>query len=585
MYMITMRILLALLLVVVLLSLTPSITAAKATVTVQNTPNVPASVAEPAIATDGVDYYIAYVNVSNPTYAEGNVVVVKVDSNGNIVWETRLDNDLKAITVLPLIVGKKVFLGIDKWGNRRDIYYAVLSANDGKIIKEPTPVAASDDYEEYVALAYNSKAGLVALAFFDSQQYGIYVQLFNATTLEPIGMPLGPYSTEGVGYRSITFNILPGHSTLGEGFLLVYNYYNGDQKDLAAIYIYSDGTTDTLVVPETPDTNETVGSHFTIYNPVTFRRSLCYQVFPGGNFGYDIIVPVMAYMGREESYVRLLVVDANLDTKYIDLGSGGYPSIAIGKSTIGIAYRSTDLDPAGDIKFAILSNIDSQPSITTISLSGALDTWTYAEGYSKATFNDDKNAYVVTWGIRERGKDYRIVAATVSEDGKISDKYVELYDTPGINDYPVTIVSGTTDKVVELARMMIRESAPGGSITRYDQNLTLIIATLETDIPLPTQTTSNATTGTPTIIEPTTTPTTTPPQSPTTTTPSTGTTTTTPQTTTTTTTPTTTTGGRTKTTTPSGGGGGLSTQTVVLLVIILALVIVAIALFVAMRRR
>lgn len=280
--------------------------------------------------------------------------------------------------------------------------------------------------------------------------------------------------------------------------------------------------------------------------------------------------------------VRLLVVDANLDTRYVDIDSGGYPSIAIGKSTIGVAYRNTDLDSAGDIKFAILSNIDSQPSITTISLSGALDTWTYAEGYSKATFNDDKNAYVVTWGIREQDKDYRIVAASISEDGKISDKYVELFDTPGINDYPVTIVSSTTDKVVELIRTMIREEAAGGTITRYDQNLTLLFATVGTDIPLPTQTTTNATTGTPTIITPTPTPTTTQTTTTTTTTTTAGTTTTT--TTTTTTPPTTTTGGGARTTTPAGGGG-LSTQTIVLLVIILALVIVAIVLFLAMRRR
>ncbi len=564
----------------VLLQVAPVISANS--VAVQDTRGVPASVAEPAIVTDGSNYYIAFINVSDPTHAEGDIVVVKVGSDGSILWKTTISNDIKAITVQPLIIGDKIFLGIDKWGNKRDIYYAVLDADTGKILVDPTAVAASDDYEEYVAVAYNPDADLVALAFFDSAEYGIYVQLFNATNLQPVGLPLGPYSTEGVGYKGITFNILPGHSTLGEGFLLVYNYYNGDQKDLAAIYIYSDGTTDTLAVPETPDANETVGSHFTFMNPVTFRRSTCFQVFPGGNFGYDIIVPVMAYTGRDQSVVRLLVVDANLDVKYIDIDSGGYPSLAVGRTTIGVAYRNTVKDSSGDIKFAILENIDAKPSISIISLSDAMGTWSLAEGYSKATYNDDKQVYVVSWGVREQQGDYRIIAVTIGENGMLSSNPVELYDTPGVNDYPVTLISSLSSQVGELVRIMIRE-VTGKTVTRYDQNLTLILMNIGQDIPLPTKSTSNMTHGTPTIITPAPTPTTT---SPTTTAPTTSTTTPTTTTTTPTTTPTSTTptstGGAT---TPSGGGGGgLSTQTIVLIVIVLALVIVAIVLFMAMRR-
>ena len=473
------------LLIVSIISMALPVVVNASETSLQHAKNVPASVVEPGIVSDGSNFYIAYVNITDPQYAEGDLVVMKISSSGTILW-TQTVSDVKAIAVDLVYANGKVFVAIDKWDNRRDIYYLVLDADSGDILKDLTAVAHTDDYEEYVDIAYNPSTQQVAIAYFNSADYAVYVALINANTMELITTkPIGPFSTEGLGYKSVTFTIIPGKSSYGDGFLLVYSYYNDNQKDLAAVYIYSDATTDTLQVPATTNANETVGGRFTIYNPLTGRSSYCYQSYPGGIFGDYMVVSVMAYTGPDESDVRLLVVDKDLNTKYLVIDSGGYPSLAIGGSSIAVAYRSTEDDPLGNIRIAILGSLEDMVEARIIDLSTDFNTTGYAEGYSKMMYLSTLPGYVIVWGVREENGDYRVIAVTVSQDGKISSSYKELFDTPGINDYPVGL-KPAAGKVGVLIRTMIYERS-GYILQAYDQNLTLYILDPATEIGSPTE--------------------------------------------------------------------------------------------------
>jgi hypothetical protein len=136
------------------------------------------------------------------------------------------------------------------------------------------------------------------------------------------------------------------------------------------------------------------------------------------------------------------------------------------KTTIGIAYRSTNIDPYGNIKFAIISNIDSDhPSLKIVALSYSMHTERCSEGYSKVGYYSAKDAYVVTWAIRPSNGGYNIIATAVSEDGRVSENYTKIYDTPSISDYPESVIPSATSLVAEPIRIILKQG-PGTLLQR-----------------------------------------------------------------------------------------------------------------------
>ncbi|MHA7944956.1 T9SS type A sorting domain-containing protein [Formosa sp. 3Alg 14/1] len=201
---------------------------------------------------DGSNVYITGTS-SNPNTPKGDFVTIKVDENGNVLWEVREESNLYSVefgTVITLDgLGNPIVSGVNWNGDNMDIKTIKYDASNGNIIWEhifsgignglDTPTAISLDNAQnvvvtgvsytgqgvgFLTLKYN-KAGTLLWSAIDSN--------FTPNTWnEPLDIAIDTNNNilvSGYGYDS---NFMQGYYSISYNSMGVENWRN--------LYIYND---------------------------------------------------------------------------------------------------------------------------------------------------------------------------------------------------------------------------------------------------------------------------------------------------------------------------------------------------------
>ena len=304
-----------------------------------------ATTIEPSILVFGGKLYIPYLNVTNPTYAEGNVILYIYDPSTGSGSKITVDNSTLAIDVNAVAGRDSILIAVTKYGSGtyRDLYVYLYNVTEGSLTG-PFNVSVTKYFEEYPVVAYNPGIDMFAVAYFLSgtSTSPLSITQFNVTLLKFSGdtvvtnITVGPFTTVGgnISYTSVSLNIAPYLN----GFMFLHQIINDTDttnRDIAIHYIMSNGSFIDLPTIVTPGENESLGDIFYIYNPSTQRNSTLYRPYGYAVANNILYVPVYTY---GTGVVKLLAITPSLTASYIKVDVGLEPYVAAGASTFAVAY-------------------------------------------------------------------------------------------------------------------------------------------------------------------------------------------------------------------------------------------------------
>ncbi|MGC9122113.1 MAG: hypothetical protein ACP5HP_04145, partial [Thermogladius sp.] len=147
-----------------------------------------ATTIEPAIVVLGGKVYVPYVNVTNPTYAEGNVSLYIYDPATNTGTQLAVDTSGIAIDVNAVAGKDSILIAVTEFpstASYRDLYVYLYNVTEKKLVG-PFTVSATKYYEEYPVVAYNPIVDMYAVAYFLSGTTAspLPITQFNVTLLK-----------------------------------------------------------------------------------------------------------------------------------------------------------------------------------------------------------------------------------------------------------------------------------------------------------------------------------------------------------------------------------------------------------------
>lgn len=205
---------------------------------------------------DASNVYITGTS-SNPNNPKGNFVTIKVDDNGNILWEAREETDLYSVefgTVITVdAIGNPIVSGVNWNGDNMDIKTIKYDASNGNIIWQhtfggvanglDTPTAIGIDNAQNIVIAGVSYTGQ-GVSFFTLKYNNDGSLLWSATDTnyttntwnEPLDIAIDSNNNilvSGYGYDT---NLKQGYYSISYDSMGVENWRN--------LFIYNDqGTT------------------------------------------------------------------------------------------------------------------------------------------------------------------------------------------------------------------------------------------------------------------------------------------------------------------------------------------------------
>ncbi|MGC9012369.1 hypothetical protein, partial [Thermogladius sp.] len=226
-----------------------------------------ATTIEPAIVVFGGKVYVPYINVSNPTYAEGNVSLYIYDPATNTGTQLAVDTSGLAIDVNAVAGKDSILIAVTEFPSTatyRDLYVYLYNVTEKKLVG-PFTVSATKYFEEYPVVAYNPIVDMYAVAYFLSGTTAspLPITQFNVTLLKFSGdtvvtnITVGPFTTIGanISYTTVSLQIAP----FLNGFVFMHQIVNNTDttnRDIAIHFIKPDGSYVDLPTIVTPGENE-----------------------------------------------------------------------------------------------------------------------------------------------------------------------------------------------------------------------------------------------------------------------------------------------------------------------------------------
>lgn len=371
-----------------------------------------AAVIEPNVILKDGKLYIAYINVTHSTYAEGDAILAVYDIASSATRYIVIDDSDLVIDIHAAAGRDSILVVVSKFvtGRYRDVYAYLYNITADKVYG-PFPIAETPYYDEYPLAAYHSASDFFAVAVYTSggpiTEFSLRVLKFSNNNITT-NRSYGPFTTRGgnITYTTASHQLVP---YLG-GFIYLYpivNETDTTNRDIEIRYLdASTGEMRSLQTIVTPGQNESLGDVLFIYHPSGTRSSAIYRPYGYITVGDVLLVPVYTYGPRN---VKLLKISPNLSAEYIVVGDGKDPYICAGTQSFAVSYLSTD----GRSALAKVFNSVTLAEIATINLSllgssapqGAhfRPLLTFASGY-----------YIAAWSA---GNPSSIFAAAFDEGG------------------------------------------------------------------------------------------------------------------------------------------------------------------------
>lgn len=359
-------------------------------------------------------YLVAWVNITNPTYYEGDLYVYIRNSTGYDQYIV-VDSSDSVKGVDTIVAGTESFLiGYTKYGganNKLDAYSALVRWEGTEYTVSVIPLGTTSYYEEYVSASYLN--GRYLAVFYNSSDKSIYGMIIgeDGSTIK-----LGEIAYTGLPYNSVSFMVVAGY----DEWLVFYTDQNGN---IHARKVDLDGTVSTVYKISIPGDLNT--AH-------------------GGVYSYGkYIIPYMDPDDRPS----IAIIDGNTyDTETYTLSSSGaFPTVVPGNKYVLVVWKDTSSDSYGNVYGRLVYPLNS-------SVSGIIDigrdTGSAKDDHVFATYNYKYDVYVITWrSLREGDPDYRVYATTLSEAKDLGP--VSVLDTGLTGSYsPHGVASGRDGKVM-----------------------------------------------------------------------------------------------------------------------------------------
>lgn len=371
-----------------------------------------AVVIEPNVIVKNGKLYIAYINVTHSTYAEGDAVLAVYDIASSATRYIVIDDSDLAIDIYAAAGRDSILVVISKFvtGRYRDVYAYLYNITTDKVYG-PFPIAETPYYDEYPLAAYNPAADAFAIAIYTSggplTEFSLRLLKFSNNNIV-LNQAYGPFTTRGgnITYTTASHQLIP---YLG-GFIYlnpIVNETDTTNRDIEIRYLdAATGEIKGLRTIVTPGQNESLGDVLFIYHPSGARGSAIYRPYGYAVVGDVLLVPVYTFGPRN---VKLLKISPDLSAEYIVVSEGRDPYIHVGARSFAVSYLSLD----GASALAKVFSSDTLAEIATVNLSllgGSASQGThfrpllaFASGY-----------YIAAWSA---GNPSSIFAAVFDESG------------------------------------------------------------------------------------------------------------------------------------------------------------------------
>ncbi|ADG91248.1 hypothetical protein [Thermosphaera aggregans] len=437
---------------------------------------------EPNLVYYGGKYYTSILNITQGSYIEGNITFFMIDpATGQV--EKRVLTDNLGVDNYLVLAGDKLALAYTRFSNTtyyRDLSLLLLDPVNGSVLANIPVAHTLGIHDEYPVVAYNPLNNMLGIAHFmsNTSYRGFALSILDLSTQTVVKTYLVPPNTT-LTYTGISFNIAP----LGDGFLFLYvnDTSTPGEIDLNPVFINMTGVYNLPAIP-TPGANETLGDIIWMRAPNYTRTDAIYSSFmPVVISSHRVLFTgytVNADSSRSVFIVEAKMVDGEVVLRTVTLGQGHYPSIAVGSSTIALAYSSPG---AGgyDIILKVL-DIESLNEIAMVNLSRLAGTYDYNEAYVKIAYSP-MGYYIVAWGVLNNGT-YVIVAGGIKERSLGFTGLITLPTTSTMNATTVRIGVDGSDGFAILYREY--------KIATNESNIYMFLGKIGVDLPPITETTT-----------------------------------------------------------------------------------------------
>jgi hypothetical protein len=437
---------------------------------------------EPNLVYYGGKYYTSILNITQGSYIEGNITFFMIDPATGRVEKNVLTDNLGVDNYL-VLAGNKLALAYTRFPNTtyyRDLSLLLLDPLNGSVLANIPVAHTLRIYDEYPVVAYNPLNNMLGIAHFmsNTSYRGFTLSILDLSTRTVVKTYLVPPNTT-LTYTGINFNIAP----LGDGFLFLYvnDTSTPGEIDLNPVFINLTGVYNLPVIP-TPGANETLGDIIWMRAPNYTRTDAIYSPFmPVVISSHRVLFTGYtnnADGSRNVFIVEAKMVDGEVVLRTVTLGQGHYPSIAVGSSTIALAYSSPG---AGgyDIILKVL-DIESLDEIAMVNLSRLAGTYDYDEAYVKIAYSP-MGYYIVAWSVLNDGT-YVIVAGGIKERSLGFTGLITLSTTSTMNATTVRIGVDESDGFAILYREY--------RVATNESNIYMFLGKIGVDLPPITETTT-----------------------------------------------------------------------------------------------
>ncbi|MFZ8792205.1 MAG: hypothetical protein ACO2OS_08100 [Thermosphaera aggregans] len=437
---------------------------------------------EPNLVYYGGRYYTSILNITHGTFLQGNITFFIIDPATGQVEKNVLTDNLGVDNYL-LLAGDKLALAYTRFPNTtyfRDLSLFLLDPVNGSVLANIPVAHTFRIFDQYPAVAYNPLNNMLGIAHFmsNASYRGFALSILDLSTQTVVRTYLIPPNTT-LTFTGINFNIAP----LGDGFLFLYvnDTSTPGEIDLNPVFFNLTGVYNLPAIP-TPGANETLGDIIWMRAPGYTRTDPIYSPFmPVAISSHRVLFTgytVNANGSRSVFIVEAKMVDEEVVLRTVTLGQGHYPSIAVGSSTIALAYSSPG---AGgyDIILKVL-DIESLNEIAMVNLSRLAGTYEYNEAYVKIAYSP-MGYYIIAWSVLYGGT-YVIVAGGIKEGSLGFTGLLMLPTTSTMNATTVRIGVDESDGFAILYREY--------KVATNESDIYLFLGKIGVDLPPITETTT-----------------------------------------------------------------------------------------------